>query len=232
MNLDAQHIAAVCRQLRTLRDFTQETLAEAAFVVPRTIQKAESGSHVPDIATLRGIAKACKVDISVFHKPTATEEAAQQRAFDEAVRTFALVPLTPAEDARALIDACTNGAHGLVVDLASVYDEETLPVAAALLDNVRDVMDIWSELPMTERLEVTKDLDERCAELRRCGYQCCVGRFRQVAVSKPDLVFRIAVVTIRPPDAKWQYALSQVGDGWETHPDDRRRVAVGAGAAR
>lgn len=51
MERNAEYIAAQCKYLRKMLGLTQENLADAAGLTVRTIQKVESGRHVPDVQT-------------------------------------------------------------------------------------------------------------------------------------------------------------------------------------
>jgi DNA-binding XRE family transcriptional regulator len=81
MERDPTYIAEQVKFIRKWHGFTQENLANAAGLTTRTIEKIESGRHRPDEQTLRSIARAIKVDVKFFEKPT-PEQQARQRAGD------------------------------------------------------------------------------------------------------------------------------------------------------
>ena len=225
MTLDRQYVADTCRLLRVhLHNLTQEDLAERAHLAPRTVQKVESGTHTPDIETLRRIAKACGVGVEVFHKPALEEIDASRRALAAELRSRVLVAVTSAAGAPDILAAFAGGCQALTTDLSSVEEGEALSAAASLLDEFHDCMDIWSEMSLSDRVEVAKDMAAHVDALRRRGFECCLGRYRQISTRWPDLVFQVVLVCIRPVGATWRYALAPVSNGFETHPDDRRAV--------
>jgi transcriptional regulator with XRE-family HTH domain len=80
------YIAQQTRSLRKVFRLTQENLAEAAGLTTRTIEKVESGRHRPDEQTLRGIARACNIELCYFDQPTPEEEKRQKAELERAVR--------------------------------------------------------------------------------------------------------------------------------------------------
>ncbi len=100
MDKDPAFIAQQVKFLRRIHNLTQENLAEAANLSTRTIEKVESGRHVPDEQTLRGIARALGFDAKIFNKPSPEQEAQWQVELDRAGRKTALVPTYPIREAR------------------------------------------------------------------------------------------------------------------------------------
>ena len=49
MERDAEYIASQCKYIRKMFSLTQENLADASGLTVRTIQKVESGRHVPEV---------------------------------------------------------------------------------------------------------------------------------------------------------------------------------------
>jgi len=91
MERDPAYIARQVKFLRKMHRLTQENVADAAGLTTRTIEKIESGRHTPDEQTLRSLARAFKIDIRYFEKPTPEEEARQKaeiaRSIDRAQRS-------------------------------------------------------------------------------------------------------------------------------------------------
>ena len=79
MERDPKYIADTLRSLRKMYGLTQENLAGAATLSTRTIEKAESGRHSPDEQTLRSIARALDLDVTIFEKPTPEQKAETER---------------------------------------------------------------------------------------------------------------------------------------------------------
>ena len=95
MERDPQFIAKQFKLIRKMFRLTQENLADAAGLTTRTIEKVESGRHRPDEYTLRCIARAVKIDVGYFAKPTAEEEARQHAEIERASRKIVAVPTNP-----------------------------------------------------------------------------------------------------------------------------------------
>ena len=51
MERDAEYIASQCKYIRKIFSLTQENLADVSGLTVRTIQKVESGRHVPEVQT-------------------------------------------------------------------------------------------------------------------------------------------------------------------------------------
>lgn len=95
MERDPAYIAQQLKYLRKTFRFTQENLAEAAGLTARTIEKLESGRPRPEEQTLRSLARAFKLDVKYFEKPTPEEEARQRAEIARAARKTVLVPTDP-----------------------------------------------------------------------------------------------------------------------------------------
>src|ERR1700722_6734956 len=95
MERDPSFIARQVKFIRTMFRLTQENLADAAGLTTRTIEKVESGRHRPDEQALRSIARAVKIDVKYFEKPTAEQEAKQHADMERALRKIVLVPTNP-----------------------------------------------------------------------------------------------------------------------------------------
>ncbi len=63
MDIDAKYIADRSRFIRKTLGWIQENLADAAGLTTRTVEKVESGRHVPNEQTLRSLARALGFDV-------------------------------------------------------------------------------------------------------------------------------------------------------------------------
>lgn len=221
---DPQYIADTLRLLRKTFGLTQENLAEAANLSTRTIEKAESGRHRPDEQTLRSIARALGFDVRVFNKPTLEQEDRQRAEMERAIRKTVLVATGPVRSAKDFLDRYGEW-HGWRIDTSAVESEEALEIAAAMGDSLNDLDGIWGLCAMTERLNYARSFAELCQQIEAHGYVCHMGQHRQRLreKGKPDLVFLVGLMSIRPKkeaDGE-RYALVQLEGAWETPEEDR-----------
>ena len=121
---------------RKMFRLTQENLADAAGLTTRTIEKVESGRHRPDEYTLRCIARAVKIDVGYFAKPTAEEEARQHAEIERASRKIVAVPTNPIRKPAEFL-AAFGGNHAIRFDTSQVEADEALEVAASLVELVK-----------------------------------------------------------------------------------------------
>ena len=99
MERDPAFISEQVKYIRKSYRLTQENLADAAGLTTRTIEKIESGRHRPDEQTLRSIARAVKLDVGFFEKPTPEQEERQKKQLERALRKIILVPTSPVRTA-------------------------------------------------------------------------------------------------------------------------------------
>ena len=228
MERDPVYIAEMLRFLRQLHSLTQENVADAAGLTTRTIEHAESGRRRPNEQTLRAIARALSIDVSIFEKPTPQEEARWQAEMERMERKTVMVPTTPIHTANDFKNAYGEW-HGWRVDTATVECEEALSIAAQLADYLQDLDGIWGLCSMTERLEYSRHFAELCGQLGELGYVCHIGQHRQRLreSGKPDLVFLAGLMSIRPKagSEKLKYAILDLDGAWETLPQDRPGAA-------
>ena len=91
MDIDAKYIADRSRFIRKTLGWTQENLADAAGLTTRTVEKVESGRHVPNEQTLRSLARALGFDVAVFSKPTPEQEKRLEAELTRSLRKTTLV---------------------------------------------------------------------------------------------------------------------------------------------
>ncbi|WP_246832701.1 helix-turn-helix domain-containing protein [Thioclava sp. F28-4] len=82
---------------------TQENLADASGLTVRTIQKVESERHVPEVQTLRSLARGLGFDITVFSKPTPEQEKRQQKEVERALKKDSARAHVPHQEAQRLL---------------------------------------------------------------------------------------------------------------------------------
>ena len=227
MERDPKYIAEMLRKLREILHFTQENLADAANLSTRTIEKAESGRHRPDEQTLLSIARALGVDVSVFSKPTAEQEAKQKAEVERAIRKMLLVTTHPVRTAGDFLGAFGQR-DAFRIDTSVVADDGVLEIAATMGDWIRDLNDVWDECYMSQRLEYARSFVELCQSIQERGYLCHMGHHRQRlrTKGKPDLVLEVGLMSIQQIDGEEgeRFALVQLDGAWETMDEDRIKL--------
>lgn len=224
MTRDPAYISQQVKFLRKMFALTQENLADAAGLTTRTIEKIESGKHRPEEQTLRSLARAFKMDASYFEKPTPEQEARQKEEIRRAIRKTVLVPTDPIHSTSDFLSAFGQR-HAFRFDTSAVQSEEVLEVAATLVDWIKDLDGVWSDLGMSDQLRYARSFVEQCSQLEALGFVCHLGRYRQLLRQKgyDDLVFNVGLLSIQPKDSieGRRYALVQLEGGWETTKEDR-----------
>jgi len=225
MERDPQYIAEQVKFLRKTYRLTQENLADAAGLTTRTIEKIESGRHRPDEQTLRSIARAVGLsDIKFFAKPSPEEQVRFRANVERASRKMVLASTTVIKTASDFLHAFGR-AEMFRIDTSEVTGDEAVEIAATMSDQVRDLIDIWSESSEVDRLLYARSFVEDCKQLEDIGYLCHMGRHRQRMrdEGKPDLVFTAGFLSIRPTkdSSQQRYALVQLEGRWETLEEDR-----------
>lgn len=224
MERDPAFIADQLRSLRKLHRLTQDNVAEAAGLTRRTIEKLESGRHRPDEQTLRSIARALQVEISVFEKPDPEEEARLYAEVGDATRKVAVLATYPIRSASDFLAVFTL-LDGFRLDMSAVVDEAALEIAGELGDWFRDIGDIWEDAYPSQHVQYAGEFAKLCVEIEQRGYLCYMGKYRQQQRLKdrPPLVFTVGTMSFQPQEGAEgpRYALIPLEDGWETLPGDR-----------
>lgn len=223
--IDAAYIAEQVKFLRRMFRLTQENLAHAAGLSTRTIEKVESGRHQPNEQTLRSIARALNMnDLKIFEKPSPEALVRLEAEIERASRKMVLVPTQIIKSASDFLSAF-GSLHTFRFDTSEVVDDEALELAATMTDQVRDLMDIWSDVYEVERLTYAQGFVDLCRQLEALGYLCHMGRHRQRRRDKgqPDLVFTAGLMSIRPKAASkdQKYAMVSLEGRWEALEEDR-----------
>ena len=222
MEFDAPYVAEQLRFLRKVKKLTQENVADACNLSTRTIEKIESGRHRPNDQTIRSLCRGLGMDEAYFVESSPAEVERQKAAALKALRTTAEVPTKIVRSAQDLM-AIFGDEHALQIDLASV-DDETLELAATLADLLTDWGDIWSDMPVSGRLDAARSMAAVCTDLERAGYLVHMGTYRaqQRIESGKRIVFRVLVVSVRrrTESENLCFAIVQLGDGLELPPED------------
>jgi transcriptional regulator with XRE-family HTH domain len=221
---DPAFIAQQVKFIRKMFRLTQENLADAAGLTTRTIEKVESGHHCPEEQTLRSIARAVKIDVKFFEKPTPEQEARQRAEMERALRKIVMVPTNPIRTSSDFL-AAFGQRHAFRFDTSQVQNDDALEVAASLVDWIKDLDGIWDDCSASDQLRYARSCAELCGQLEALGFLCHMGHHKQVLREKgrPDLVFVVGLLSVQQKaDGEGaRYALVQLEGRWETVTEDR-----------
>ena len=218
MERDVAFIAEQVRLVLKIHGLTQENLADMAGLTTRTIEKVVSGRHRPEEQTLRSIARAVKLEVAFFDKPSPEAEEKQRAVMERALRKSVLVPLQHITTASEFICEFDNHRHAYSVDVSAVSDADALTIAGALGDWIEDLINIWGECHLSQRIEFAREFVDLCGPLEHHGFGCFMGSYRQ-RLPRPGspLLFRVGVMTVLPIKASTEARIGLVeleGD-WE-----------------
>jgi transcriptional regulator with XRE-family HTH domain len=224
MERDPAYIAQQVKFIRKMYRLTQENLADAAGLTARTIEKIESGRHCPEEQTLRSIARAVKIDVKLFEKPTPEDEARQRATMERALRKMVLVATNPIRTTSDFL-AAFGQRHAFRFDPTGVKDDEALEIAASLADLVKDLINVWDDCTTSDQVHYAQNCVELCGQLEAFGYLCHMGNHKQVLHERgrPDLVFTVGLLSIQEKAGAdgTRYALIELEGRWETVDEDR-----------
>jgi transcriptional regulator with XRE-family HTH domain len=225
MERDPTYIAQQVKFIRKLYRLTQENLADAAGVTTRTIEKIETGRHRPDEQTLRSIARAVKLEVSFFEKPTPGQEERQKADLLRAQRKTVLAPISPIRATNDFLSAFGGQREAYRIDMSSVTDEAALDIAGTMADWIRDCADIWEDSYMSQRVEYAREFIKYCQQIEALGYVCYMGSHRQQLRQKdrPRMIFTVGLMTILPKEGaqETRYAMVELEGAWENMEEDR-----------
>ncbi len=222
MERDAEYIASQCKFLRKMFGLTQENLADAAGLTVRTIQKVESGKHVPDVQTLRSLARGVGFDVAVFTKPTPEQDKRQREEMARALRKTILVPTSPIRKANDFYSRNREW-HAVMINSGAVEADDALELTAAISEWMEDLDGIWAISTASQRLRYATCIAELCRELEGLGYLTHFGSFRQQHVKDKGMTWDVALITFMPKaDHEGdRFGLVTLEDPWEVPEQDR-----------
>ena len=179
-------VGMLVKLYRDAMGWSQETLAELSGVTVRTVQRIEAGQP-SSLDSRRAIARGFEIpDLDVFSKPmpfpTAAELEERKAAFDRDHVVLDAVRADGRKVISLLLDSPGNAAigPGSTVDLPSPAQD----AYAAILDYLRDCMDVADVASRTEMLGYGDFLDELLVPLREAGYCLCAARRDTSVTSK------------------------------------------------
>jgi len=191
----AKNVAA----FRTRRHWTQEALAAATKLSPRTIQRIERGEPA-SVETLLSIAGALDVSVEDLKRD---HDAEQLRKLQN---RFLTIPLMLVERAGQLISERT---HFLMFKAVDVSDDDALDAVAELEQWMKDAIDVWSEIEPIARRKFERDTQAVLDTVEALGL--CVGvgvtHFRMAKDPEGTAPWRALFVIVTPRESFKPFAV-------------------------
>lgn len=188
------------KNIRSLRSWTQEQLADAAEVTSRTVQRAEAGEPVA-AESLQAIAGALGVGLDELRRDQAAED--QKKLMERYIRVD-MVPVREGPELLTLTpwDALLVQANGPEI---AVRHADAL---AALRDALTDMGDVWDEAPASTHLEWVRGLEPVLRTLHEAGASVTAGVFDAATRPAPGQAsFRLRSLVIMVASAPLPVAL-------------------------
>lgn len=168
------------RKLREQKLWSQEDLARRAGISTRTLQRVEAGACAK-MDTLAFLAEALEVPPTdlLEHTPSAEvgDTSKNKEGRHKAGPTAIPVVLHRITDGKALLDAVHNS-MALLPETRGIADRVDAEMIGAIFDDLRDYMDVSSELSFTHQLRYGLELTERITDLQTRGWWILVGKKR------------------------------------------------------
>ncbi len=223
MKRDPLFIADQLKFIRKMYSFTQENLADASGMTTRTIQKVESGRHIPDEQTLRSICRVFQIELSYFDIPSPDQVELQIAKMKETLKKTVVVPISPINSAQDFLNAFEMR-QAFRIDTSMIDHDKALSVACGMGDLISDYIDIWDEVYMSQRLGYAKEIVSQCKQVSELGFTCFIGTHMQQmrAKERPALVINVVLMTFLPnsQSGKTRYGLVQLDGNWECMGED------------
>ena len=225
MERNAEYIASQCKFLRKMLSLTQENLADAAGVTVRTIQKVESGRHMPDIQTLRSIAGGVGFDVAMFNKPSPEQEKRQQEEMERSLRRTILVPTSPIKKANDFYSRNREW-HAVIINTEAVEADDALKLTVAISEWMDDLDGIWAISTASQRLEYATSIAALCQELEGLGYLTHFGHFRQQHARDIEMIWDVGLISflLKADHDGCRYGLVTLDDPWEVPERDHPKL--------
>jgi len=227
MARDPKYIAEQVRWLRQFKGLKQQNLAAITGLTTRTIEKIESGKHVPADQTLIMIARAFGMDtLSFFDKPTEERRRRQRAELERAQRKTVFVPISAVlteHDAMALL----TGAHLYNFDMSAVEGSDAVTLAAEMVDWIKDSDLCWADVSTTDQVKMAREFVAMGSEIEQRGYVCFTGSYRQQRLEPKNerWVVTVKLLTFLPKaqTETTKVAMLSLPGVWETVPEDRTK---------
>ena len=193
---DPEYIASVLKSLRIKLGLTQENLADLANVSTRTIEKSESGKHVPSDFTLRSLSRALGTDFEIFYKPSPEDIETASQIIDDLGKRYSSVDLHEISSASDFINYFSSW-DGWRFNLPETIDAEVLDISGAIGDWIDDLGTIWSEAIPSQRINYATEFLELCNSLNKLGFGCFIGsHFESSRIKSIESKLHLGVIFI------------------------------------
>ncbi|MEW6249204.1 MAG: helix-turn-helix transcriptional regulator [Planctomycetota bacterium] len=166
------------RRLREQKCWSQEELARRAGVSTRTLQRAESGASAK-ADTVAYVAEALEVppnELVEEQQPADAGASPQRRP------TPIPVVLHRITEGKVLLSV-VQGAEAMMADTRGLSDREDAGAIGALLDGLRDYVDVGSDFSYADQLRYGVQLDHDIRMLQERGWWILAGRKRHALVT-------------------------------------------------
>ncbi len=195
--LTPEELAKVITNLRELRGWSQEVLAECARLSVRTIQRVEK-AEPSELDTRRALAKAFEwEDIDAFNKPLPfpNEEKImeEERKLNDTTTLVLLENRLSGRKLRGLIE----GTHAMQVHEYTELADEPSQIFAQLQDCIRDYMDVCCDLSAVDKIQIDKDFQAAIDNLHQMDITIGIATRRmklsnENGEDKTPIIFSIA----------------------------------------
>ncbi|NVK56852.1 MAG: helix-turn-helix transcriptional regulator [Alteromonadaceae bacterium] len=162
-------VAAVVKEMRRIRQWSQETLADLARINVRGVQRIESGINVSG-DTKRAIAAAFELeDLDFFNKPQLMPDIeklkAEQKQYEKERTTLKITVIKTGKALTQLAEDCMLDMPDSGCDLSRVTDE----AFAKVIDYFRDYRDAHRDYTQSMKFPVYDELQALLDELADLG---------------------------------------------------------------
>ena len=163
--LTPAELAAIIKDLRKRRGWTQDTLARISGREERTIQRVEAGKP-SDLDTRQALARAFECDdIDIFNKPWPIPNAERLERIERETVPVSIVRFTSGRQVRELAESGGLSAFNSFIELPS----EAELVWAEMQDYFRDYGDGYDCFSEVKKLDVNKDFQRMIDDLKTLG---------------------------------------------------------------
>jgi transcriptional regulator with XRE-family HTH domain len=204
--LTPEEVGRVVKALRSQHQWSQEQLAELSGLTVRIVQRLEAGQP-SSVDMRRAVARAFQVeDLDWLSRPMLVPTEEQLAAQKEEFERNNLVLDAKVVDGRGLIAVLLDGCDSLGATSLSDLPAGVREAFAAVVDFVRDCMDVASEAFRTEMLGYGDTVDELAEPLRAAGY-CLAAATRKTSIvgrnweNKTPLPVTIVYLAVAPSAA-------------------------------
>ena len=192
--MDPEVIARNIRQLRETRHWTQEELATASGVDPRTVQRAEAGEKL-GLSSLKAISAA--FDTTIEDLSLSQEQFSAM--LEDFRKKFKIIDVQPVTRGSELSVFFTN-VEASQFERVGDFTDDQLDAIAEFESDVRGWLEIGSDITPLLRREAERSLDNLLAVLRHLNVAVSIGeeQMKLKAGDRPAFELRVLYIAISP----------------------------------